>query len=147
MSEKFKLVMNKGKILVVDDERIILTAFQIELQDAGYEVKTAQSGKEAITLLFIERFDIVFTDLIMPEMNGTELCRQIKRIFPKTVVVFFSGNPYEVEEQQSEFMAAGGRDEMLRKPLEENLLITVTENLMKEISYKRESLRRNSHVR
>ena len=129
--------MSKGKILIVDDDRIVLTAFRIELEQAGYDAKTALSAKEAIAKLLKERFDIIYTDLVMPEINGTQLCRQVKRLFPSTEVVLFSGNPYEVEQQHEAFMSAGGRDEMLRKPLDEGVLIKVTENLMKEINYKK----------
>ena len=129
--------MSNGKILVVDDEQIVLTAFQIELEQEGYDVTTASTGKEAIGLALKQSFDIIFTDLVMPEMNGTQLCRQIKKISPQTEVVLFSGSPYEVSLQQEEFMQAGGRDEMLRKPLEENVLAKVTGNLMKELAYKR----------
>ncbi|HLF18735.1 MAG TPA: response regulator [Candidatus Omnitrophota bacterium] len=138
--------MSKGKILIVDDEQIVLTAFRIELEQAGYDARSALSAKEAIARLLKERFDIVYTDLIMPEINGTQLCHQIKRLFPETEVVLFSGNPYEVEAQHEAFTAAGGRDEMLRKPLGEGVLIKVTENLMKEINYKKNLARGPSHV-
>ena len=130
--------MVKGKILVVDDERIILTAFRLELEDAGYYVQTALSGFEAIEYIKNEQFDVVFTDLIMPVMNGTYLCREIKKISRETEVVLFSGNPYEVEEQTEEFICAGGRDELLRKPLGDDVLISITDNLMKEIEFKRD---------
>jgi len=138
---------SKGKVLVVDDEQIVLTAFRIELQDAGYDVRTALSGKDALAMLIKEPYEIVFTDLIMPEMNGTQLCQQIKRISPQTEVVLFSGNPYEVAQQQEAFMASGGRDELLRKPLEEDILITVTENLIKEIRFKRDFFGDKAHAR
>ena len=137
--------MAKGKILVVDDEQIVLTAFKIELEQDGYQVKTALSGKEAIALALKEPFDIVYTDLVMPEINGTQLCRQIKRIAPQTEVVLFSGSPYEVALEQEGFTQAGGRDEMLRKPLGENVLTQVTANLMKEVDYKRVSIQGGSH--
>jgi len=137
---------SKGKVLVVDDEQIVLTAFKIELQEAGFDVKTAKSGKEALALQLAEPAEIVFTDLVMPEMNGTQLCEQIKRISPHTEVVLFSGNPYEVSQQQDVFMAAGGRDEMLRKPLADHILVSVTENLIKEIRYKRESFGEKANV-
>jgi len=129
--------VGQGKILVVDDERIVLTAFQIELKDAGYDVKVALSGGEAVELVKNEHFDIIFTDLIMPEMNGTQLCREVKAINPEVEVILFSGSPYEVEEQQERFIDAGGRDELLRKPLADNTLVSITENLMKEISFKK----------
>lgn len=129
--------MDQGKILVVDDEQIVLTAFQIELKDAGYDVKVALSGREAVGLVKNEHFDIIFTDLIMPEMNGAQLCREVKAISPEVEVILFSGSPYEVEEQQERFINAGGRDEMLRKPLADNILVSITENLMKEISFKK----------
>lgn len=137
--------MAKGNILVVDDEQIVLTAFKIELEQEGYHVKTALSGKEALAMVIKEPFDIIFTDLVMPEMNGTQLCRQIKRLAPESEVVLFSGSPYEVALEQEAFMQAGGRDELLRKPLGENVLAQVTANLMKELIYKRGFIQKDNH--
>jgi CheY-like chemotaxis protein len=74
----------KARILIVDDEALILLSWENSLKSAGYDVKTALSGKEAIEITLEQKPDIVITDLIIPEMNGVELCRRIKTISPET---------------------------------------------------------------
>lgn len=105
--------MDKVRILIIDDERIILKAYTKELEAMGYEVHSAMSGQEAIEILQRESFDIAFTDLVMPGMNGVEICKKIKEMYPETEVVLISGYPEEVVEHQMNFVEAGGREEWL----------------------------------
>lgn len=130
--------MAKGKILIIDDEKIFLEAHREEIEEAGHEVKIALSGKEAIALARKEKFNIVFVDLVMPEMNGVEVCKEIKKISPKTEVTLISGHPEEIRRYEIDFITAGGREEWLRKPLGEDELSNVAEKILKEMREKRE---------
>ena len=123
---------NKSKILIVDDEELILLAWRKELESEGYEVSTASNGKEAVDAAAKEKPDIVITDLIMPEMDGVEVCRKIKKMYPDTDVVFVSGHPKQTEKQIIDFISAGGRDEYLRKPLLENEIRDVIKGLVED---------------
>lgn len=68
-----------GKILVVDDEEDILTLVERMLKYKGYEVVKARSGREALSILNSgEDISLVLLDIMMPDMNGWEVCRQIK---------------------------------------------------------------------
>ena len=125
--------MRRAKILVIDDEKLILKGFQRELESAGYYVKGFASGKEAVEHFRKEPFDIIYVDLVMPEMNGVDICKEIKEISPKTELVLISGHPEEVFRFQTAFWHAGGRDEILRKPLLENELLDVTLKIEKEL--------------
>lgn len=69
--------MEKTKILMIDDEGIFLMAHKEELEDAGYTVSTALSGRKGLTLVEDDHFQIAFVDLVMPGMNGVEVCREI----------------------------------------------------------------------
>jgi CheY-like chemotaxis protein len=64
---------------------------KLVLQKKGYEVVSANSGKEALELLAARHFDLVLTDQMMPGMLGTELARQIKNATPAMPVVIISG--------------------------------------------------------
>jgi len=121
---------NKVKILIVDDEELILLGWKKELESEGYEVRTALNGKEAVDEAAREKPDIVISDLIMPEMDGVEVCRKIKEMYPDTEVVFVSGHPVQTEKQIIDFISAGGRDEYLRKPLLENEIRDVIKGLV-----------------
>ena len=124
--------MNKTRVLIVDDEPIVLVAWEEELKDAGYDVWTASRGKKAIEIVKKVKPDIVITDLVMPEMNGVEVCRNIKEICPDSDVILVSGNPNELERLLMDFIKAGGRDELLRKPLIKDELIDVVRKISDE---------------
>ena len=66
------------KILVVDDEERVRELLREILEDTGYEVAVAGSGREGLSLFDSQRFDAVFTDLGMPGMSGWELARAIR---------------------------------------------------------------------
>jgi two-component system cell cycle response regulator len=83
--------MPKARILAVDDQRYFRELMEAMLAEQGYEVRTAPGGAEALHALEREDFDIVVTDVVMPEMDGTELVRQIKERLPNQDVVMVTG--------------------------------------------------------
>ncbi len=105
------------KILIVDDEQIVVEGIKKGLESTGWEVHTILGGKEAIELLSKTYFDVVILDLVMPGMNGVQACRGIKKVSPNTEVLLLSGVPAEIERLLVPFLDAGGRDFILRKPL------------------------------
>jgi YesN/AraC family two-component response regulator len=129
--------MAEGKILVVDDEQIVLTGLRRIFEDSGYYIKTALTGRDAIELVKQEHFDIVYTDMVMPGTNGAEICREIKKISPDTEVILFSGTATGVTQFWREFIAEGGTDKMLRKPLGKEEMISATEDILSEIRKKK----------
>ena len=86
----------------------------------------------AIEIAHKQKPDIVITDLIMPGMNGVELCRRIKEVSPATEVVLLSGHPEAVNKYQRDFVSAGGRDTILSKPLSIVEMIGAVETIMGE---------------
>ena len=79
-------------ILLVDDEAGIRKVLGISLQDSGYDVHTAENAKEALRLFEEMTPPIVLTDIKMPDMDGIELLRRIKKINPDTEVIMFTGH-------------------------------------------------------
>jgi len=72
----------KPKILVVDDEahiRLLIEQTLEELEDQGVEILTADNGEDALELIKSEKPKLVFLDVMMPKMNGFDVCRTIKR--------------------------------------------------------------------
>lgn len=67
------------KVLVVDDEQSILTLLQYNLRQAGYEVITAMDGEEGRDLTLSEKPDLVVLDLMLPKMDGVEVCKQLRQ--------------------------------------------------------------------
>ena len=83
--------MDAPKALIVDDEPTICSACEKILSREGYRVKTAYSGKQALSILEQESFDILFTDLKMAEMGGMELLENLRSRFPDLVPVVITG--------------------------------------------------------
>lgn len=66
------------RILVVDDEKIIVKGIKFNLESEGYKVETAYDGEEAVELLRNVQIDLVILDLMMPKMDGLEACKRIR---------------------------------------------------------------------
>jgi CheY-like chemotaxis protein len=65
--------LSRRKVLAVDDDEAILTLFWNVLSDAGYEVSTAQDGANALRMAQTQSYDLLLTDLVMPDRDGIEL--------------------------------------------------------------------------
>ena len=78
-------------VLVVDDEDFVRDTLAEMLAILNHKVVTARSGSEAMSALALTRFDLVFTDLSMPEMDGWEVAREIRRRWPGTSIVLVTG--------------------------------------------------------
>lgn len=82
------------KIMVVDDEKNILMLYKSELEEEGYDVVAANSGKEAIDLFDKEKPDLVTLDIMMPDMDGIQVLRQLKQKSPNTPVIMLTAYDY-----------------------------------------------------
>ncbi|MCU0593582.1 MAG: response regulator, partial [Desulfobacterales bacterium] len=82
----------ENTLLLADDEEGIRKVLGIALADSGYDVRTAESGLEALRLFRETRPAIVLTDIKMPGMDGIELLRQIKTERPETEVIMITGH-------------------------------------------------------
>ncbi len=82
------------RILVVDDEKNILKLYQAELEDEGYEVVTANSGKEALEVFDRESPDLVTLDILMPDMDGIQVLRYLKEKNPSIPVIMLTAYDY-----------------------------------------------------
>ncbi|MFZ5981867.1 MAG: response regulator, partial [Candidatus Zixiibacteriota bacterium] len=79
------------KVLAIDDEEVILDLISAMCQSMGYRVKTALSGQEGINMALEEKFDIVLTDLAMPDISGYEVARRIRKIYNDIPIVLVTG--------------------------------------------------------
>jgi len=68
----------QSKIMIVDDESDILTLLEYNLRQAGYKVHSAKDGPEALDMAERERPDLILLDIMLPSMEGTEVCRRLK---------------------------------------------------------------------
>jgi CheY-like chemotaxis protein len=86
--------MGKGTILLVEDEPMVRELGRTVLEELGYDVTSACNGREAMQILGDPPqrcFDLLFTDVVMPEMGGRELADKVRPLCPGTKVIFCSG--------------------------------------------------------
>ena len=107
------------KVLVVDDDPVIGKSFDRVLTGKGYAVITAANGEEALTKLAAEDYDLVYTDIKMPGMNGLEVAERVKAKKPWTPVVIITG--FGTAEHEARARAAGAT-RFLHKPLSPEMI-------------------------
>jgi two-component system alkaline phosphatase synthesis response regulator PhoP len=122
--------MDLIKILIVDDEPDILEFLQYNLHKEGYTVITASDGEEGILLAEREKPHLIILDIMMPKMDGVEVCRQLrtKPEFDKTVIAFLTAR----EEDYSQIAALEvGGDDYITKPIRPRVLLSRIKALLR----------------
>ena len=114
---------NKLQVLVIDDDAVVGRSFDRVLSDKGYEVSTALSGEEALETINETNFDVVFTDIKMPGMDGLEVTERIKARCPWTPVVVITGYGTDDNEAKASVLGASG---FVRKPLTPEMIESIT---------------------
>jgi DNA-binding NtrC family response regulator len=89
MEEQRRLKMN-NKIMVIDDEKIVVDMAKMALEHDGYIVETFLNGESALARLKEETFDVVVTDFKMKGIDGMEVLRTVKEHYPKTKVIMIT---------------------------------------------------------
>jgi len=118
----------KERIVVVDDERIILELTSMILASKGYEVLTAENALEGLALIARHSPSVVLLDYMMPRMDGMTALRKIRQEFPDSYVIMFTGKGSE--EIAVELMKAGASDYIL-KPFNNQDLVDRIENALR----------------
>jgi len=113
--EPLEPTVREAKILVIDDEEMVRKVLHQVLSKGSHQVVTARNGLEGLQLFGQEKFDVVLTDLGMPDLSGWEVCRAVKAINPQTLVGMITGWGTEVsEEKRKEY----GIDFVIPKPFD-----------------------------
>jgi DNA-binding response OmpR family regulator len=102
-------------ILVIDDEPYILRSLSYLLSREGYAVETASNGEEGLARVRALRPPVVFLDIMLPRMNGYEVCEQIKQdpSLAETYVIMLSAKGQQIDRERG---LLGGADEYITKP-------------------------------
>jgi DNA-binding response OmpR family regulator len=90
------------RVLIVDDDRVIQQLLVVNLELEGYDVETASDGAEAMEKVDANAYDVVLLDVMMPKIDGREVCRRIKA-HPKrkdTPVIFLSARAQDLDVRQ-----------------------------------------------
>lgn len=105
-----------SKILIVDDEPDLLKIAVFRLKKAGYEITTAVDGGEALDCIYKNRPDVVLLDLLLPVIDGVEVCRKIKQddALKNIPVILFTASALDIQQKVKE----AGAEDYIVKPFD-----------------------------
>lgn len=121
--------MTQKRILIVEDEESLLKLESILLSSRGYEVTLAASGRTALDILAQEQVDLVLLDIMLPEVDGYEVCRQIKNN-PATAhvpVIMLTAKKSREDMARSE---EAGADWYITKPFKSAMMLKTVERYL-----------------
>jgi len=118
--------------LVIDDEPFILRALSYLLTREGYKVETASNGQEGLARVRELKPPLIFLDIMMPRMNGYEVCEQIKQdpTLAKTYVIMLSAKGQQVDRKRGLLC---GADDYMTKPFSPREVAKHVRTLMAEL--------------
>jgi two-component system response regulator AtoC len=122
------LVRNKRSILVIDDDKSILRTLARILQKAGYDIDTAETGKEAMEKFEKCKYDMALVDVRLPDMDGTDLLINNKDTLENTIKIMITGFP---SLETGVKALDSGADAYLVKPVKPEELLTLIEEKLK----------------
>ena len=119
-----------SKILIIDDDELVLDMMQASLQEEGYEVTVAVNGDEGIKRYREDPADVVITDVIMPEKEGISTLLELKLEFPGANVIVMSGGGRMSADGYLSTAKTLGANFTFQKPVEHEQLINAIETLL-----------------
>ncbi|MDB5198253.1 MAG: chemotaxis protein CheY [Chitinophagaceae bacterium] len=113
------------KLLIVDDEahiRMLIEQTLEELEDEGVEFLTAENGEQALGIIQSENPELVFLDVMMPKMNGMEVCRRVKKelLLDKVFIVLLTAKGQELDRLKGQEV---GADIYMTKPFDPEVIL------------------------
>ncbi len=117
-----------SQVCLIEDEQKVAAFICKGLEEHGYTVKTAKNGEEAKFLIATEDFDLLILDIMLPDINGIELCRQIRLTHTQTPILMLSA----LEQVQNKVAGLkAGADDYLIKPFHFSELLARIEALLR----------------
>lgn len=111
------------KILIIDDEEMVRSAIALVLARAGYNTKTANGVKQGLELCTHNQFDLIFTDLVMPGMDGVDFIQELRKQENNTPVIALTGGLRIGQKNLSALALEAGAILSLRKPVDKKQLL------------------------
>ncbi len=120
------------KLLIVDDEahiRMLIEQTLEDLEDEGVELLFADNGADALRIIQEERPDLVFLDVMMPKMNGMEVCQKVKKELKitDTYIILLTAKGQEVDRQKGLEM---GANKYMTKPFDPDEMLSIAEEIL-----------------
>ena len=116
-----------NRVLVVDDEKLIVKGIRFSLEQDGMDVECAYDGEEAVAMAKENQYDIVLLDLMLPKLSGLEVCQQIRE-FSNVPIIMLTAKADERDELQGFQL---GVDEYISKPFSPKILVARVEAILR----------------
>lgn len=125
--------VNHARILIVDDEKDIIEFLKYNFEKEGFKVFSAQNGNDGKKVAIKEHPDLIILDIMMPEMDGVELCQELRNLpeFEDTLIIFLTARGEDYS-QIAGFEV--GADDYITKPVRPRVLIARVKALLKRKS-------------
>lgn len=123
------------KLLVVDDEESIVTLLQFNLEQAGYQVETAKDGKQAYEKATSLNYDLIILDLMIPEMDGLEVCKQLRQNKIGTPILMLTAKDDEFDKVLGLEL---GADDYMTKPFSPREVVARVRAILRRVSHNTE---------
>lgn len=117
----------KDQILIVEDDSIAREGMRLSLEVEGYQVLTAESGREALDLLAEKKIDLILSDIVMDELTGIDLLLKVKKKWPEIIVILITG--YGSLDTVIQALRWGAYDYLLKPCSDEELKIRIKRGL------------------
>lgn len=116
------------KILIIEDEESILLALEDNLRLEGYEVSSATDGQQGFSMAKEPRYDLIILDIMLPKMNGFDICRQLRQAGMKTPILMLTAKSQEVDKVLGLEL---GADDYVTKPFSPRELLARVKALLR----------------
>jgi DNA-binding response OmpR family regulator len=114
------------KILIVDDDENILNLIELSLKNSEFDIDRARNGEEAVEKTRTKKYDLILLDLMMPKMNGDQVCEEIRKVFDIPIIILSARGDRREYLRNTTLRI----NEYINKPFDpEELLMTVTRYL------------------
>lgn len=133
-----------NRALVIDDDKVTLDLFTFELKSEGFEVTIAESGTKGLEFVRENEFEVILTDLNLPDINGIEMVRLSKEIAPRTEIIVVTG--FDSTEKAVEAIRVGARDYIV-KPVDFEKLLVVIRNAVESKKQSELNARQAAEIR
>ena len=122
--------MSKKRILIIEDEHDLVELIMLRLEANGYEAMAAYDGEEGLRAAKEEKPDLIVLDVMMPKMNGFDVCRKLKddEKFKRIPILMLT---VKFQPNDIKFAKELGADEYLTKPFEPEILLNKIRELLK----------------
>ena len=120
------------RILIIDDETNILLMLKKMLERAGYEIDLASNGEEGLRLFRSAPSDLVITDIIMPEKEGLETIREMRKMQPNMKIIAMSGGGKISADNYLETAKIFGASRIIEKPFTQQAMVSTVKELLED---------------